>query len=233
MTRDKETTLLVWDLPLRVFHWLLAGLLLLSWLTQELGGKWMDWHLASGYAVLTLLLFRIAWGFAGPAHARFAGFLTGPRATARYLADWLAGRPGAWPGHPPLGGWFALLMIASALTQAATGLFNSDDVLAEGPWHHAAPPSVTGPMSWIHEHNFYLLAGLAGIHVAAILAYRLRFGIGLTWPMVTGRKRPWGPDARGIAGSRTGLALLLLAVCAAMVWALVAAAPRPDPEFLF
>ena len=71
----------VLDLPVRIFHWVLAVLACFSWWSGMQGGDpvLMTYHLWSGYSILTLLLFRIAWGFVGSTHARFSDFLYGPR----------------------------------------------------------------------------------------------------------------------------------------------------------
>ena len=83
----------IWDLPLRLFHWLLAFTLVGSYVTHELGTAWLEWHMRLGYTALGLVLFRLAWGFAGSRHARFASFLTGPGPAIGYARRWLAGRP--------------------------------------------------------------------------------------------------------------------------------------------
>lgn len=217
---------LIWDLPLRLFHWLLVLALAGSWITHEAGVKYMEWHLRFGYAVIGLLLFRLAWGFLGPRHARFSDFLRGPGAVARYVRDWLAGRVQVSPGHNPLGGWSVLALLTVVAVQAVTGLFNTDDVLTTGPWHGAVSDEVADTMSWLHAVSFNLLLALAGLHVAAILAYRLRLRIDLLTAMITGRKRGADP-AEGIAGHRLVLALVLAALAAGAVWLMLALAPEP------
>ena len=77
----------VWDLPTRIFHWALTVLVLFSFATGKLGGSWLDWHMRSGYVILTLLVFRLAWGVLGSETARFASFLRGPGALLRYARE--------------------------------------------------------------------------------------------------------------------------------------------------
>jgi cytochrome b len=217
---------LVWDLPLRLFHWLLVLALAGAWLTHELGVKYMDWHMRFGYGVIGLVLFRIVWGFAGPRHARFGDFLRGPGAVAAYARDWLAGRARVSAGHNPLGGWSVLALLTVAGVQAVTGLFNSDDILTSGPWHDAVSEDTADTLSWLHAVNFNVLLGLAGLHVAVILAYWLRLRIDLVTAMITGRKRGADPAA-GIAGHRLVLALVLAALAAGAVWLMLELAPEP------
>ena len=96
------TRIRVWDLPTRIFHWALAALVIFSFTTGKIGGAWMAWHLKSGYAILVLLAFRIAWGFAGSRTARFAHFLRGPRAMLEYARETFSGRHPSTEGHNPM-----------------------------------------------------------------------------------------------------------------------------------
>lgn len=219
---------LIWDLPLRLFHWLLVLALLGSWITHELGVEYMEWHMRLGYLVIGLVVFRLLWGFAGPRHARFTDFVRGPGRVFRYARDWLAGRVTVSAGHNPLGGWSVLAMLAVVAVQAVSGLFNTDDVLTTGPWHGAVPEDFADTMSWLHGFGFNVLLALAALHVGSVLAYWLRLRIDLLTAMVTGRKT--GVDAAdGIAGHRLLAALVAAAVAAATVWLVLALAPEPAP----
>lgn len=222
----KRHAVLVWDLPLRVFHWLLVVLVPGSWATQTLGGRYMDLHIWLGYTTGALILFRIAWGFAGPRSARFASFLRGPRPVIAYLRDWSLGCPAEHAGHNPTGGWMTLAMLALLGLQVATGMLNSDDTLHYGPWHFAAPAGMASAAGELHDRLFDVLLLLIALHVVAVLLYRWRLGRNLVWPMITGRMYSAGP---GIDGSRFWLAGLLLALSAAAMWAIVVSAPAPDP----
>ena len=122
----------VWDLPVRVFHWSLVVLIPLAWWTGEEGK--FDWHSWVGYSLLVLVVTRIIWGVVGSRHARFTDFLRGPGAIRGYLK----GEPAATPGHNPLGGWAVVALLSVLLLQAVSGLFNSDDVLYNGPLYYAA-----------------------------------------------------------------------------------------------
>lgn len=226
-----DRPVLIWDLPLRAFHWLLVLTLAGCWITQELGGALMDWHLRLGYLALGLVLFRIAWGVVGTRHARFSSFLAGPRRVAAYLRRWLAGDLPPLAGHNPPGGWSAILMLTSVAIQAVSGLFNSDDIFTSGPWRPAVSSTFADSMSKLHDVNFYVLLGLVAIHVSAIAAYRLRFGVGLVLPMITGSKNTSEQD--GIATQRIWLGVLVAVFSGLLVWGLISAAPEPDPSDLF
>ncbi len=223
---DGERSALVWDAPVRLFHWLLVLALAGCWLTHELGVEYMDWHMKLGYLVLTLVIFRIFWGFAGPRHARFSDFVKGPGAVLDYARRWLRGQAGPTAGHNPLGGWSVLALLVVVGTQAISGLFNSDDILTDGPWRPAVSDDFAGTMSWLHGFNFNVLLGLVALHLAAILVYWLRLRVNLVAAMLSGRKRGVG-DAAGISGHRLLAAAALAAVAGGLVWLLLTLAPEP------
>lgn len=214
----------VWDLPTRIFHWSLAALVVFSFTTGRIGGDWMAWHLRSGYAILVLLLFRIAWGFAGSDSARFARFLRGPRSAAAYARDLLAGRHPVVAGHNPLGGWMVAAMLLALALQAATGLFSDDEIATQGPLAVKVSDATVSRMSAVHSWWEWAIVALVVLHVAAIAAYRWKWNVRLVAPMVHG----WMEGAVGAAAPRlrsAWLAAALLAAAAAAVYALVEIVP--------
>lgn len=215
----------VWDLPLRLFHWSLVVTLIGSFVTGLLGdelGLWAaEWHKLSGYAVLSLLLFRVLWGFSGSTHSRFGSFLRGPRAASEYLAE-LRGRrpPQTRLGHNPLGGWSVLAMLLSALAQAVTGLFLSDEDLGlEGPLSRFVSSAMADRLGSVHEANYVLLLLLIGLHLCALVYYRLAKGENLVKPMITGIKElPAAPEHAPATGGSVALAALVLLCSVGVVW---------------
>ena len=205
-----------WDLPTRLFHWSLALLVAASYTTGKLGGEWMAWHMRSGYAILALLGFRLAWGFVGPPPARFASFVRGPAAAMAYLRSLQPRQtlPGA--GHNPIGGWNVVLMLALLALQAGTGLFSNDDSAHEGPLAATVSNAVVDRMSAIHGWNQVALVVLVALHVIAVIFYQLGLRIDVLRPMVAGGRTP----ARTLA-----LAALALLVSAGAVYWLVAIHP--------
>jgi len=223
---DREKSwITVWDLPTRVFHWSLAILVGTSIYTGLDGGlAAMEWHMRSGYAILVLLLFRLAWGFAGTRHARFRNFIRGPRAVLHYL-----GTLGKYrrtrnddihhpPGHNPAGGWMVVLMLVVLAGQAVTGLFATDDVFLEGPLAYLADAETQSLLTSIHHLGFEFLLVLIGLHVAAILLYWRPGRIALLPAMLHGRKRqsPDSPEP-GIGHHRVALALTFVIVATVVV----------------
>lgn len=205
----------VWDLPVRVFHWLLVLLLVFQYVTYET--SYMTWHMYGGYAILALLLFRIIWGFIGGTHARFGNFLYGPGAILGYIKTLPKRQAAKFAGHNPLGGYSVLLMLVVILVQAFTGLFANDDVMTEGPLTQWIAKETSDWLTTIHRYNFYVILGLVAAHVGAVLYYLLYKSENLVGAMFTGYKMlPKGHGGTRIAGP--GLALIVLAIAVGVVY---------------
>lgn len=211
----------IWDLPVRVFHWALVMLLGLAWWTAEEG--MLDWHRLSGYAILTLLIFRIAWGFAGSGTARLASFLRGPRATYAFVRGEMLRRD-APPsvGHNPLGGWSVALMLFLLVTQVVLGMFAVDiDGMESGPFSYLVEFDTGRLAAEWHELNFTLLQLLIALHVAAILFHQIFHRDALIGAMISGRKRMDEGIAPPLYFASYGRAALFLLVAAGAVWLLI------------
>ena len=176
----------VWDAPTRLFHWALVILLGISWLTESRG--WMRVHMLSGYSIIALLLFRVAWGFAGSQTARFSHFIRGPRAALRHLAHLFRREPDTEIGHNAAGGWMVLVMLALLVVQVATGLCANDDANTEGPLFNYVGKDWSDWLSHIHAVNFRLIQIAVALHVVAILIYLGLARHDLVRPMITGWK---------------------------------------------
>jgi len=177
----------LWDLPIRIFHWALVFLLVIAWLSAEL--EWRQLHYLIGLVVIGLIGFRILWGLWGSAPARFSSFLKGPRAVLSYLCGLGRRRPSYTYGHNPVGGWMVAAILATVLLQAMTGLFNSDDVLFDGPFHDKVPEAIAKLMGALHEGLFNVLLLLIAAHVAAIAFYAVWKHENLVRAMLTGKAR--------------------------------------------
>jgi cytochrome b len=211
----------VWDLPTRVFHWSLVLCFLGLLVSGQIGGDAMEWHFAMGYGVLTLLLFRLVWGFAGGHWSRFAVFVVGPSAVWRYIRG-AAGSHGS-VGHNPLGSLSVLALLGFALLQVATGLFSDDEIANSGPFAKWASGNLVAFASYYHSKvGKVILIVLVQLHIAAILFYRIRRGENLVLPMINGDKQLPEPSkaARDDMFSRLW-ALATLSLCGLVVWGMV------------
>ena len=207
----------VWDLPTRLFHWLLATLILFSWWSVK--NDHTGWHIWSGCAILTLLVFRLLWGVFGSSTARFTNFIRGPRA----IRDDLSGK---WEGigHSPLGGISVLLLFAVIAVQVGLGLISEDeDGLYMGPLARLVSPETSDRARDLHELWFNVILFVVIVHVAAILYYRLR-GRPLTKAMITG-KTSLSPATQSMRPGKWWAALLCLAAGIAVTRWVIAGAP--------
>ncbi len=232
-----SATVAVWDLPTRLFHWILVLLVLALWYTGEVGGlavntplPWggslflgnMDLHMLLGEAVLTLVVFRLLWGFVGTSTARFSQFVRGPAAVVGYLKAIARGETPLSAGHNPAGGLMILGLLAVLALQAGLGLFANDDIFSEGPLAHLVSKEVGDTLTSLHGAVFNLLLLAVVLHVSAAVYYGIR-GKNLVRPMVTGRKpvAHLPKDAAPVRFASPLLALVLLLVAGGLVWAVV------------
>jgi cytochrome b len=207
----------VWDLPVRLVHWLLAALIAFSWWSVR--NHHTDWHIWSGCAILTLLIFRVLWGFVGSSTARFANFVRGPRAIADF---WRRGWTGI--GHNPLGALSVLALFGAVAVQVGLGLVSEDeDGLYFGPLATLVSTDTSDRARDIHELWFNVILGLIALHVLAILYYRLR-GRKLTLPMITGRAH-LEPGTEPMQPGRWWVALICLAIGIGVTRWIIAGAP--------
>lgn len=214
-----RATLRVWDVPIRLVHWLLVALIAFSWWTAEYDH--LDWHIWSGCAVLTLLIFRILWGFAGSSTARFSSFVRGPKSVVRYL------RGSRWNaiGHTPLGALSVLAILLVLSVQVGLGLIAEDeDGIVFGPLAHLVSTDTSDTARAIHSLNFDLLLALIALHVGAILFYRFFRGKRLTSAMITGRASLDAP-AQEMQPGKWWVAVLCLGIAVAITRWVIAGAP--------
>jgi cytochrome b len=211
----------VWDLPTRLFHWALVACILASLISGWRGGSAMEWHGRIGYAVLTLLLFRIVWGFVGGRWSRFASFLYTPGSVINYLRG--KAHPDHLVGHNPLGAGSVFAMLAFLVAQVATGLIGDDEVSFTGPLNRFVESSKGLAATWYHKRiGQWVILGLVVLHVGAVLYYLWKKNDNLIRPMLDGDKQLGGTVApsRDDAVSRL-VALGVFGLCAGIVTWLV------------
>jgi cytochrome b len=181
---DESRPARIWDLPTRALHWSLVLLIPFSWWSATYDH--LGWHRLSGYTILSLLVFRLLWGVFGSPTARFSRFLVGPRTVAAYVGGRL-GRVAV--GHNPLGGWSVAAMLSVLAVQVGLGLFSVDeDDLEAGPLSRFVDFDTGRTIAHWHHKVFWVLVGLIGLHLLAIIVYAVRRK-NLVGPMITGRAR--------------------------------------------
>lgn len=218
----------LWDLPTRLFHWLLVGLVVAAFVSGLIGGNAIVWHGRFGVAIAGLLAFRLVWGFIGSSSARFAHFMPTP---AR-IRDYLQGR---WSGlgHNPLGALSVFGLLAVLLFQVGSGLVSNDDIAFSGPLRDWVSEELSQQLTSLHRQSIWLVGGLVALHVAAILFYAHVKKDNLVKPMISGYKELDAPPAEEIRPARPWALIVALALAAAVTWlaagGLVAEPPPPPP----
>jgi cytochrome b len=214
----------VWDWPVRLVHWAMVLLLIALLTTAKIGGDAMVWHMRAGEAMLTLVAFRIIWGFAGSPYARFSSFVRGPRAVISYARSIFAPPHEVHAGHNPLGGWMVIALLLALLFQTGTGLFTNDDVLTDGPLVRLISKDLSDAISSLHRKNAWVVGGLALAHIGAVLFYLIALKENLISPMLHGAKALPAtharnrPDGGAGAGSVTKAMIWFAACAAAVAW---------------
>ncbi|OXC74994.1 cytochrome b/b6 domain-containing protein [Caballeronia sordidicola] len=205
---------LVWDVPTRLFHWLVVVLVAAAYATSEL--NWMGWHVRIGEMLLTLVLFRLLWGFFGSDTARFRNFMSAPAAAWQHLRHVLRREADLQVGHNSAGGWMVLLLLALLLGETLSGLYVNNDVADDGPLTQWVPASIANAITALHTILWDALLAAVALHVLAIAVYAVAKGHNLLRPMLTGRKRL--PERiRAPRQASTIRALLLLVLSATLV----------------
>lgn len=211
---------LIWDLPLRIFHWSFAFTVLACWYTAEQEGELIDLHMQLGYVAIGLITFRLLWGIVGPTHARFSQFVPSPKRLLAYVKNQDKGETSA--GHNPLGALMVILMIVLVFTQALSGLFINDDIFSSGPYYGTVSSEIEKVMKFLHHNTFDLMIGAIFMHIAAIAFYWRIKKQNLVTPMITGQKSAKHAKATdAIPHSKIILGCIIAICCAVFVYWLV------------
>jgi cytochrome b len=205
----------VWDLPTRVFHWALALTIVGSVASAKIGGNAMIWHFRFGYVVFALLAFRILWGLVGGRWSRFSSFIYAPGTVLRYLRGQSRADEHHDVGHNPLGSFSVFALLGFLALQVATGLVADDEIANVGPLNRFVSSSVASQAThWHKDYGQWILLALVALHIAAILYYLLGKKSNLVRPMIVGDKAlPAGTPAAVDNGATRLLALVLAALC--------------------
>lgn len=212
-------TVRVWDAPTRLFHWLLAACVVGLVISAQIGGMAMEWHFRLGYTVLSLLLFRVVWGFVGGHWSRFRRFLYTPGQIAAYLKG--QGDPAHSVGHNPLGAFSVFALLGFLCLQVGSGLMSDDEIAAAGPLTRFVSGEWVSTATYYHkEIGKLILLALVALHLLAIVFYRLKKGENLVKPMLTGDKTLTfqAQDARDRTRDRL-TAISIMVACIAIVGA--------------
>jgi cytochrome b len=188
--RQPSTFIKVWDLPTRIFHWSLALAVTALVISAEIGGEAMVWHFRLGYGVLSLLIFRLVWGFVGGKWSRFNSFNYPLKTVLRYARGERS--PAQEIGHNPLGAWSVFAMLFFLSLQVSTGLFSDDEIANAGPLVKFASNGLVNYATFYHKAiGKLIIFALVGLHIAAIAHHYYVKKDNLIRPMIMGFKPAW------------------------------------------
>lgn len=210
----------VWDGFVRVFHWSLVALFIVSVITGKVGGNAITWHMWSGYAILALVLFRILWGFFGGEYARFGSFLASPVRTLKFAKGMMGKTHEYVVGHNPLGGWMVLALLLLLATQAVLGLFSNDEIATTGPLARYISDEASIKLMSRHRLIGDLLLIMVGVHIAAVLFHLFVKKENLVRAMFSGRKQlppALARDAEGARKASMPLGFIIVSIAIAAV----------------
>lgn len=222
---------LVWDIPVRLFHWLLVTCIFAQWFTAEVLDDAMDVHFYIGYFTLGLIIFRLIWGFVGTKYAKFSSFIAGPKAMSSYLSSLVSGQHTFSVGHNSVGGLILPAVIILVGLQAISGLFTSDDIVYSGPYYDSANADIQQWMQWLHHNIFDVLLAIIGLHIVAIGWYLFFLKQNLIRPMLDGKKAVAEKDS--IGHSQLIKAILIMCLVAIFIYWLVEINPPPIEEYYY
>ncbi len=215
---------LIWDLPVRLFHWIQLALFVTLFVTAEILDDKIELHAKLGIALLALILFRLLWGIVGSSYARFSQFVKSPRTVFAYLPSLISKESHLEAGHNPLGGWMVVALVFLVLTQSVLGLFANDDVMFEGPLAYLVSENTSNFLTGLHEDVFHILLPLVALHIIAVIWHKLSKGDNLVIPMFTGYKSlPADTQIEETRGGGLVRAVILLAISSGIVYALISA----------
>jgi len=218
---------LVWDLPIRIFHWSFVLALLALWYTSDQDRGLIEIHMKLGYVTLGLVLFRLLWGFFGTTHAQFRNFFPSFNQVFLYVQQLKTGKTKKYAGHNPLGSLMVIIMLVTALVQAVCGLFISDDVFSSGPYNGVLDANIESWLKFIHTNGFDVILAFSVMHIFAVLYYLLIKKHNLIKPMVTGKKTSEElNESQSISHSQLVKAIIIAILVAIFIyWLVVVNAP--------
>jgi len=208
----------VWDSFVRLSHWLVVLLVISAWLSANFGDAEFKWHSFNGYVLFVLVLSRVIWAVVGSTTARFSHFLKSPVEAIAYLRGLIKNNAPEYLGHNPAGGWMVLLLWLILLSQVITGLFSSDDILAEGPLSYRVSSRLVSLMTGWHHLIFDILLVFVALHLIAVFYHQVIKREKLIQAMFNGKKTNIGKPIRPLITKPFYRAMLILGVVSFSFW---------------
>ena len=208
----------VWDLFVRLSHWLIVLLVISAWLSANYGDAEFKWHTWNGYAVFVLVSSRILWAVVGSTTAQFKHFVKLPHTVFYYFRDVIQNKDVKYLGHNPAGGWMVVVILFVLLAQTITGMFSSDDIVSEGPFVYYASSDMVKSMTGWHHFLFDALIVLVVLHVAAVLYHQFIKKEKLIQAMFSGNKASHNNENLSLKFRPFYIAVFIIALIAFAFW---------------
>jgi len=218
---------LVWDLPIRIFHWSFVAILISLWYTSDQDRGLIEIHMKLGYVALSLVIFRVLWGFFGTKHAQFKNFIPSFYQIKIYIQSSRLAKVKSYVGHNPIGSLMVIFILFMVLLQAISGLFIDDDVFSAGPYNGVLSSEFEKLFNTIHHNGFDVILALGAMHIAAVFYYLIIKKQNLIKPMFSGKKAAENIKSEDvIQHSKLLRAVVIACIVAAFVyWLVVINAP--------
>jgi len=213
--KDQPQGIKIWDIWIRLFHWSLAACVLFLLVSGTTGWQFFEWHRSAGEIVLSLLFFRLCWGFVGSSNARLTSLFANPLNALQHLTALLKGHVPVERGHNAAGGWAVLLMLALIAFQAISGLLIADEEeLIEGAFYGTLSSSMSTRLLHLHHLNATVIKVVVAVHIMMIAIYAIRASQNLLKPMLSGVMRwPANVEVPHVDFQRGLIGLLIAAGC--------------------
>jgi cytochrome b len=199
----------VWDLPTRIFHWLLAAAFLVEWLTQD-DARYLDFHVFCGYLIGGLIAFRVIWGFVGTRWARFSSFAFGPFAALRYLRDLLHRRQAHFVGHNPAGSWAIFILLTLGALSVLSGVAALGGEKQQGPLRGLLTFAQGDALREVHEVLAWTMLVVVATHLLGVVVSSLSDRENLPAAMIRGRKRAAATEQSVSLAGNAAIAMLVV-----------------------
>ena len=224
----QQYELKVWDIPVRIFHWLLVVLFAAAYITNKLGPNYFTYHVWSGYGIIVLVSFRILWGVVGTYHARFINFVPNPITLSQYALRVAKRTERHHVGHNPLGAVMVIILLLTIFIQALSGLFSNDEIFNLGPLYGYISNDLSLTLTSLHRQLFYWILAAVVLHIAAVLFHVFYKRDNIIKAMITGSKAIEDlAGEKAVTSSRIWLAVFIVVALALVLAWIIYSAPAP------
>ena len=216
MNESNQNRVTIWDLPTRIFHWLLVTSFAIAFITFD-DNRFLFVHVYAGYVFLSLLVFRLIWGVFGTRYAKCTAFAYDWSSTTAYIKGLITGEAMRYIGHNPAGGWAIFLMLVLGIAVSIAGLFVLGGEEGHGPLAGIVSFDVGDMFHKVHEIFAWVMLGVVVIHVSGVIVESVWHKDNLIWSMITGKKAVADTSTGVRRHSLLGITIVMLVFASALL----------------